>query len=294
MKSNLVPLVDGDIIVYRCGLADASQTEPLNYTLHSVKQAVEGILEFFEPSERSKLFLQGKGNYRNHVATVLEYKGNRDPSKRPVYFEEIREYLVDYKDAEIVDGMETDDALGIMQWSNKDRSTCIVSIDKDLDMIPGWHYNYVKNELYYIDLPTANKKFWTQVLTGDLTDNILGCGKRVEKVYKSGKKIGQRYETRDGVGPQAAEAIIAKAAGSWEHMRDLVRKEYDKMFGEDAGRLFHENATLLWIQREEFVNYDGSVIHGEVSTGDSGSSDQDQDGQESPSVQECSTGSDAS
>lgn len=268
MKSKLIPIVDADIIVYRCGLADASQTEPLNYTLYSVKQTLEGILDNFEPSDRTRVLLQGKGNYRDRVATVLEYKGNRDPSKRPQYYSEIREYLVDYKGGEIVDGMETDDAIGIEQWANKDRSTCIVSIDKDLDTIPGWHFNWVTNELYYVDLATANRKFWTQVLTGDSTDNILGCGTQVEKVYKSGKKIGQSRLTRDGIGPKTAEDIIAKTDGSWAEMHNAVLREYEKKFGQDARRLFHENATLLWIQRELFVNYDGSLIGSEVSEED--------------------------
>lgn len=43
MKSKLVPVIDSDIIVYRCGLVDKEQTEPLSYTLHTVKQAVGGI-----------------------------------------------------------------------------------------------------------------------------------------------------------------------------------------------------------------------------------------------------------
>jgi hypothetical protein len=261
MKSKLVPIVDADIIVYRCGLANASQTEPLSYTLHSVKQTLEGILSNFEPSDRTRVLLQGQGNYRNQVATVLEYKGNRDPSKRPQYFDEIRDYLAEYQCAEFVHGMETDDAIGIEQWSNKDRSTCIVTIDKDLDCIPGWHYNYVNAELYYIDLATANQKFWRQVLTGDSTDNILGCGIRKEGVYKSGAKKGQTRVKREGVGPQEAQAIVEAAGNKWADQHLAVLRQYEKHFGKENGyAMFHENATLIWIQREYMKNYDGSVI----------------------------------
>ena len=260
MKSKLVPIVDADIIVYRCGLADKEQTEPLSYTLNSVKSTLESILDNFEPSDRTRVLLQGRGNYRDRVATVLPYKGNRDPNARPQYYDEIREYLVSYKGAEIINGKETDDEVGTEQWGWKDRSTCIVSIDKDLDCVPGWHYNWVKNELYYVDLPTANKHYWAQVLTGDRTDNILGCGKQVEKVYKSGKKIGQAYVTRDGVGPKEAEEILAKTDGTWLEMHKAVFKEYQKIYGSDAARVFHENATLLWIQREHMINYNGEPI----------------------------------
>src|SRR5690606_12181687 len=138
------------------------------------KLQLQSILDVFEPSERTRVFLQGSGNFRDRVATIQPYKGNRDPNNRPRYFEEIRQYLLDFHGAELVEGMETDDACGIEQWKNKDRSTCIVSIDKDLLMIPGYHYNYVKKELQYVTLAQANRRFWLQVLTGDSTDNIRG------------------------------------------------------------------------------------------------------------------------
>ena len=69
----------------------------------------------FEPSERTRILLQGGGNYRDRIATILPYKGNRDPCKRPVYYDEMREYLIEYFGAELNTGMETDDACGIEQ-----------------------------------------------------------------------------------------------------------------------------------------------------------------------------------
>jgi len=117
---------------------------------------VKSILSKFSEDSTYRIFLQGGGNYRDRIATIQPYKGNRDPSARPKYFDEIRSYLVDFWGAEVITGMETDDACGIEQWKHKDRSTCIVSLDKDLDNIPGWHYNYVKDEFYYVTLAQAN------------------------------------------------------------------------------------------------------------------------------------------
>lgn len=254
MKSKLVPIVDVDSVVYRCGYASDSNKdtdgnviqEPLSYCLSSVKSSVASIMDVFEPSERSRIFLQGGGNYRNTLATIQPYKGNRDSSKRPTWYDEIREYLIEYCGAELITGMETDDACGIEQWKNKDRSTCIVSIDKDLDMIPGWHYNFVKQEMYYVTLAEANKKFWLQALTGDTTDNIRGIPK---------------------VGIKTAEKILSGITG-WTDMAATVMKTYaDKGIADE----FHENATLLWIQRENMINYNGETInadHGSF-TGDS-------------------------
>ena len=242
MKSKLVPIVDADSIIYRCGFAsdgnkDADgNPEPLSYCLHSVKESITRILDVFEPSERTRILLQGGGNYRDRVATILPYKGNRDPSKRPVYYDEMREYLVEYFGAELITGMETDDACVMEQWANKDKSTCLASIDKDLRQCPGHHYNYVKQEFVYVTLAEANKNFWLQVLTGDTTDNIQGIPK---------------------VGPKTAEKIL-HGITDWADMHNAVLAAYKaKGLTREA---FHENATLLWLMREPWVNYDGSKI----------------------------------
>ena len=242
-RSKLVPIIDVDSVVYRCGFAsDASKDEmgnpidePLENCLHSVKLNLQSILDVFETTDKAKVFLQGSGNYRDRIATIQPYKGNRDPSKRPRYYDEIRTYLLDYWGAELVNKMETDDACGITQWKHRDKSTCIVTIDKDLDMIPGWHYNYVKKEMYWVDLATANKKFWTQVLTGDTTDNIRGIPK---------------------VGIKTAEKLLSNVE-SWVDMHGVVREAYARAGITDE---FHENASLLWIMREPWIGYDGREI----------------------------------
>lgn len=292
-KSKLIPLVDLDSIVYRCGFASDSandrQGEELSYCLHSVKMNLQSIMEVFEPNENARLFLQGKGNYRDKVATILPYKGNRDPSKRPTWYDEIREYMVDYWHAELVEGMEVDDRCGIEQWKHSNRSTCIVTIDKDLDMIPGWHYNYVKGIMYDVSLAEANKNFFTQILTGDSTDNILGCGKMEEVTFKTGKKAGQSRIQRVGVGPAEAEKIL-DGKDTWVDQYQTVLQEYKNRGLDQAA--FHENATLLWMQREEWVNYNGERLDGESSSGDSGGRDQGESGRESQEVLGVVAGSD--
>lgn len=256
-------------MVYRCGYASDSNKdaegniiqEPLSYCLNSVKQSVAAIMDVFEPSERARIFLQGGGNYRDRLASIQPYKGNRDPAKRPTWYAEIREYLLEFCGAELITGMETDDACGIEQWKNKDRSTCIVSIDKDLKCIPGHHYNFVTGEMCYVTLAEANRNFWKQVLTGDDTDNILGCGEKVEGRYKTGKKAGQLRVKREGVGPMEADKILDATDGSWLAMANAVANAYEK-----RGLywpVFHENATLLWIQREHMINYNGEPIDSE-------------------------------
>jgi hypothetical protein len=66
--------------------------------------------------------------------------------------------------------------LGVCQGED----TIICSIDKDLRTIPGKHYNLDSGVVDEVTRHDAWHNFWSQVLTGDSTDNIeglKGCGK---------------------------------------------------------------------------------------------------------------------
>lgn len=259
--SKLRPLIDADILLYSCGFAADSQMmkdikngfpdagdeeckeilaneDYLRYALANVKTVILDIVDLFQGDK--VLYLTGPGNYRDDIATIQPYKGNRDTTHKPKYYKEIKEYLVNKWGAVVVEGREADDALGCDQWNAERDTTVIVSIDKDLDNIPGWHYNWRKKEVYYVDDEEADIKFWTQALTGDATDHIQGI---------------------PGIGPKKAAIIIDGTAKDWESMATAVLAEYEAKFGkEDGFRYFHENLTLLWIQREEGMNYNGEPI----------------------------------
>src|SRR5712664_3584833 len=50
----------------------------------------------------------------------------------------------------------------------------ICSLDKDLDQIPGKHYNWRRDEHYFIEPIDGLRLFYRQLLMGDRTDNIFG------------------------------------------------------------------------------------------------------------------------
>lgn len=252
----LYPLVDADYMMYRIGFA-INDTEPVEFALSTVKHSVNNIWDAF--GVKGELFLTGKGNYRELVASIQEYKGNRIQEK-PFYYQDIKDYLISVHKAQVIDGMEADDMVGIRQYAKADRSTCIVGQDKDLRCIPGHHYDPVKEEYFYMSLPESNYWFWSQVLTGDRVDNILGCGKMVDGVYKSGAKKGLPYTRRKGVGPEEAKSILDATDKSWEQMQAAVLNAYSKRYGSEAKKVMHENATLTWIQRKEGINYNGTAI----------------------------------
>lgn len=135
----------------------------------------------------------------------------------------------------------------------------LCSPDKDLlQGFEGKHFNYTyklqdKEDLnslvegWFVETSSnyASKFFWKQMLMGDSADNILGCGKKVVKEYKTGKKKGLSYEAREGIGPKAADRIIQESSGI-ENYEKIVLDEYIKMFGiKDGAREFCENYDLL-------------------------------------------------
>jgi len=120
-----------------------------------------------------ELYLTGTNNFRTEIATTAPYKGNRK-SEKPVHYHLLRNYLVSSWDARVIDGMEADDMLAIRATEEGDESV-IVTLDKDLDQVVGWHYNFVKNNQYYVTEQEALLNFYTQFLVGDAVDNIKGA-----------------------------------------------------------------------------------------------------------------------
>ena len=162
------------------------------------------------------LYLTGKNNFRKKINP--EYKANRKDTVPPVYLQECRQYLVDNHNAVISDGCEADDLLGI----NQTEDTIICSLDKDLRMIPGKHYNWTKVELDCVTKQDGLRHFYKQMLIGDKSDNIFGV---------------------DKIGPVKA----AKLIDHLDHEQDMFDAVWAK-YDEDAAR-FVMNANCLWIQR---------------------------------------------
>lgn len=241
-KIKLSPLIDADLLLYRCGFAADAQAKRegkegddyVQWALENTRTTIDAILHQFPEADYSKLYLTGKFNFRDKVATMLPYKGNRDPSHKPKYYQEVRDYLVGVWGAEVIDNMEADDAIGMAQWAKPDRSTIIVSTDKDMLMIPGNHYNWVKGTFSNVGLKEANQNFYRQMLEGDRTDNIPGI---------------------NGVGPVTVNKLFEDTKGDLGSIKNKVIEYYDKQYGLKSKKAYHEVATLLFIKREKDKNY---------------------------------------
>lgn len=160
-------LIDGDICVYRVGFT--TQDEETWVAEARMRELINGIL-IDTNADNHEIFLTStdKSNFRYKL--YPEYKANRKQEK-PTHYEFLRDYLEEIHGATVVFGQEADDELGIAQTED----TIICSIDKDLDQIEGWHFNWVKGMKYYITPEEGRTNFYQQLLIGDVSDNIPGC-----------------------------------------------------------------------------------------------------------------------
>lgn len=93
---------------------------------------------------------------------------------------------------------------------------------------------------------TGARFFLWQLLTGDGTDGIIGCGIREKKVYKSGAKCGQEYMKRDGVGAIAAYEMLAHV-NSYAEGLSIVQTQYLLRFGDGWAENLLTNGRLLYM-----------------------------------------------
>ncbi len=159
---------------------DLTELMPLPFVLASAKSTLERI-SYATCSGGLHLILSPEGgtSYRHLIAKQRGYKSNRSSRARPVYYPDIRKYLIDRHGARVVEQREADDELSILANDLRaDGDTYVVAtIDKDLDQIPGHHYDYREHVSYMVDQESAERWFWIQALAGDPTDAIPGCWK---------------------------------------------------------------------------------------------------------------------
>lgn len=191
-------LIDADILVYRVGFSADKNRDSEEYALKTMRGAIRSLVmegPLLEKTETHKLYLTGKGNFRYDVATTVPYKGNRK-SPKPRHYDALRKFLEEEEGAEVITGMEADDELAIQQTKLGDDSV-IVTIDKDLKQVPGWHYNFVKHDLFYMNQEEADLWLYKQIVMGDAVDNILGVrgigDKKADKLLR-GKTCKEMWD----------------------------------------------------------------------------------------------------
>jgi hypothetical protein len=248
--------IDGDIIRYLCGFAieyDLFHVEGHGHirTKTALKEflklnpdakyekeevveppsnAIQICKNYIAQIERtigcpSTMILSGSTNFRDDIATIKPYKGNR-PDRKPKCFQDLTDWMIE-NGAVVTDGIEADDLMAIRANEIPDERGIICTIDKDLLQVPGWHYNFQKDVLQYVDEEQAHFNLCVQILAGDSTDNIQGI---------------------PGIGVKKAEKML-QGCESDSDREMVIIEAYMAKYGDEWPHFVNENAALVYILR---------------------------------------------
>jgi len=206
-------LIDADVLAYRFAYACSdefdwgggvtSRVDDLPAAKLQLAEHVEWILEATGCRGVFMCLSDHTSNWRN--AIYPPYKQNRENDRkereRPPLWDPLREFLADEWPCFQRPTLEADDVLGILATSRRviQGRKVIVSIDKDLQQIPGELFNpNVKEgrdpEIQRITAAEAEYQHMLQTLTGDATDGYPGC---------------------PGIGPKRAARLLVEADEYW-------------------------------------------------------------------------------
>ena len=219
-----IAIIDADSILYQIAYMQPSPAlcrKALDDKLKEIMNNTGAI--------SGAVFIKGKDNFRYEVDAA--YKGNRKDTIEPEVKDRIDDLYEYCKDFSIQsDGGEADDYCGIAaELALQDNKRYIVChIDKDLDCIPGWHYNFRKDTLYYVEPEDGYRFLMMQILTGDATDNIQGLR---------------------GVGPKTAEKLINGVPNNllWSRVIDIWKEKC----GDNWEPFFLKCANCIYIRESD-------------------------------------------
>ena len=218
-------LIDGDIITYRSA-ASCKAEDPLQISIIRADIMLRELLSKVGCSDY-RIYLSGPNNFRHRL--YPEYKANRRDIVRPPHLEDTRAYLVLNWNADVTEGIEADDALGIYMGEHPDAICC--SIDKDLLQLPGTHFNIVKAEYTTVDELTGWRTFYKQILLGDRSDNIPGYDGMARQ--KPTKQIEAWYDEL---------SVLTEPLEMWEFVKEKF---------EDADPYLTAQLVYIWRKEED-------------------------------------------
>ena len=261
------PLIDGDILRYEIGfgaetgwraitgdsdnndfeqyLNKVESIPPFDYVERLLNDRIEYICERVGATEPPTIYMSRGRCFRHDIATKKPYKGTRRDNK-PWHYNNLTIYLTDVLGAIYApDSLEADDALAIEHVSSNG-TTVLCTRDKDLRQVPGMFYSWELgkqpefgpiqiSQAGSIQLSEDRKKivgtglafFYSQLLTGDATDNIPGL---------------------PGCGPVKAYKIL----GDWDepNMVNVLDYAYEDYYRGKWQEEMLEQGRLLWMTRK--------------------------------------------
>lgn len=176
-------LLDADIIAFKASCVSSQgfvevDGEPVAVgDLDQAKDAVRYLVKNWRQKARADNFfccLSDPKNFRKELNP--EYKANRKGLKRPDILNAVKDFIRETYPCLAEPMLEADDVMGIWSTNGQLLQPVIVSIDKDMQSVPGNFLNPDKmSQPVRITKAAANRYWLTQTLTGDVVDGYKGC-----------------------------------------------------------------------------------------------------------------------
>lgn len=214
-------------------------------TLRKAQNRYKHFMRHVLTSNRTDEFSIAIGNPKNNWRLDIHpeyklHKGRTGGKPRAPYIQELRMWAVDYYDGHYCEGYEADDAIRIWATRLGLGNYVVCSVDKDLNLIPGHHFNpkeqNISKQSWYMEPEASAMFFWEQMLTGDSIDNIPGI---------------------KGIGPKKAEAILEPCSNEQE-CKEAVVRQYDLKYGEEGYEqlLFNGQLLHIWTTKGDKWSFD--------------------------------------
>lgn len=214
-------LLDADILIYQCAAWAQARQVDIPDCIDRVRAELERWVNAACASDFIMCVSCGRDqNFRRDFWP--KYKEHRDGHEDPPLRGPLIEWLKKESGLKVLTAprIEADDLLGILGANAKpmpDGSIpVIVTIDKDLRQIPGWHCNPDKEDHpVWVSPDEAEYFFYQQWQSGDATDNIPG-------MYKVGPAKAQKLLDSTPRAGWAAAVLEAYAQHPQKYSRDYA------------------------------------------------------------------------
>lgn len=238
--------IDGDMLAYMAG---GNEDTSVATSRNILRSKVQKFMDMAGCGE-SLLHLTGSGSLKGDrvlIAQYQPYQGNRAKANqpKPKNWAVLRDAMAaeQFGKVKTWHDREADDGFGYISMHRA--NDVVATQDKDMQMLYGWHIDWITYEMFKVPYGTyemvvgdkvyGDKWFLLQMLMGDKADHIPGLMRHVDG--HQGK-----------VGPATATKFLKGTANVAEGIEVVIQK-YKDTWGASWSDFFAENAGLLWIRR---------------------------------------------
>jgi Autographiviridae exonuclease len=245
-------LADGDGLAYYCAGNDDT---PSGIARRNLETKIESAMRA-SGADKVLILATSAASHKGHryaISRIKPYQGKRNKSRRPRNWQFMRELIERDPRTVVTDTLEADDLFHINSVRLGDDNIAILTEDKDMRMVPGWHLHWENHSLVRLMPDTwafeANDKlfgrkwFWQQMCEGDTVDHVAGL---------TGCYLGDKFFAQ--CGPSRAKQIL-KDCHDEPAALAAVYDQYLRVYGKgntlDGVIAFIEQACLLWMRRTD-------------------------------------------